>query len=62
MPAAPECQPPVVGGRVVSIRIPPQIEQRLEALAVRDANSVSAVVRRLLATALREFEPESSRG
>jgi Arc/MetJ-type ribon-helix-helix transcriptional regulator len=39
--------------RVLYVRVPNSIEQQIEGLAARDANSVSSVVRRLLVSALK---------
>jgi Arc/MetJ-type ribon-helix-helix transcriptional regulator len=38
--------------RIISVRVPEHLERQLEALAQRDANSVSATVRRLLSYAV----------
>jgi hypothetical protein len=39
--------------RVLYVRVPTQIEQQVNALANRDGNTISSVVRRLLVEALR---------
>ena len=48
--------------RTISFRAPEHLEKQLEALAARDANSVSATVRRLVASALRSAEADERRG
>ena len=39
--------------RILTLRVPARLEQQLGAVAVRDANSLSATVRRLIAIGLR---------
>lgn len=40
----------------IGIRIPPQMNDQLEALARRERNGVSSVIRRLLAAALMDAD------
>jgi hypothetical protein len=47
--------------RILTLRVPVRLEQQLGALALRDANSLSATVRRLIALGIRAeslTEPE----
>jgi Arc/MetJ-type ribon-helix-helix transcriptional regulator len=43
--------PTETASRVISVRLPERLERQVEQLAARDANSVSATVRRLLSAA-----------
>jgi hypothetical protein len=44
---------PTLATKIVAVRMPPRLERQLGAIAERDSNTVSAVVRRLLTIGLR---------
>jgi hypothetical protein len=48
-------------GRIFHLRIPPNLEAHLRQIADRDANPVSATMRRLLAVAVRAELAEQRR-
>lgn len=50
-----------LNSKVISLRVPAQLERQLEALAARDANSVSATARRLISIGIRSEQSEADR-
>jgi predicted DNA-binding protein len=61
MPTEPRTAPdaptrPDPPAKQIGIRIPPELSDRLEAIARRENNGISAVCRRLLTTALEAGE------
>ena len=47
--------------KTLSLRVPAHLEQLLKTIAARDANGVSATIRRLLAAGLRSEQQKSER-
>lgn len=50
--SAPKASPPIRAAKQIGIRVPVSLSDQLEALARKESNGVSAVVRRLLTVAL----------
>jgi predicted DNA-binding protein len=46
----------------VGIKMPPALSQRIEAIAARENNGVSAVVRRILTAGIEREEASSAKG
>jgi predicted DNA-binding protein len=55
----PDDHPEESESKLIGIRVPAHMNDQLEALAKRENNGVSAVIRRLLTQALREHGPAS---
>lgn len=55
-------EPQANHSRILTIRFPSGLQEQLEALANRDANSISSVVRRLVTAGLRAEQQQTVGG
>ena len=60
MPATTDA--PIGASKIISLRVPAQLEKQLIAIAARESNSVSATARRLISIALRSEHEAERRG